>query len=178
MEQLRIGMVGCGAFGESHLLAFRAVPGAEVAAVYDTVREKAETAAREVGVPTVCDSLEELCGMEQLDAVDVVTTESNHLEPVLKALRVHKPVFVEKPMALDLRHCQEMIDAAEAPGQILMVGQILRFETKYALLKQELDAGRLGTVVSMHARRNYLKSGLQLYSRSIRRLRIPSTISI
>jgi UDP-N-acetylglucosamine 3-dehydrogenase len=84
---------------------------------------------------------------------------------VLRALDARKPVFLEKPMALDLSHCQQMIDAAEAAGQILMVGQILRFETKYALLKQEIDSGRLGRVVSMYARRNYLKSALAVYSR-------------
>jgi UDP-N-acetylglucosamine 3-dehydrogenase len=165
MERVRIGIVGCGAFGESHLLALRAIPGVEVAAVYDTVREKAESAARRFDVRMVCTGLNELCNMELLDAIDVVTTENSHLEPVLASLRARKPVFLEKPMALDLVHCQQMIDAAAATDQILMVGQILRFETKYALLKQEIDGGRLGRPISMYARRNYLKSALAVYSR-------------
>jgi UDP-N-acetylglucosamine 3-dehydrogenase len=165
MDRLQIGIVGCGAFGESHLLAFRAIPEAEVTAVYDTARDRAEAVARQFGVHTICASLDELCRIETLDAIDVVASEDNHLEPVLEALRARKPVFVEKPMALDLRHCQLMIEAADVADQILMVGQILRFETKYALLKQEIDSGRLGTVVSMYARRNYLKSALEHYSR-------------
>src|SRR5262245_51734296 len=134
MERLRIGIVGCGAFGESHLLALRAIPEAEVTAVCDTAREKAEAAARRFGVRTVCSGLDELCNMATVDAVDVVTTEDSHLAPVLGALRVRKPVFVEKPMAMDLIHCRQMMEAADAADQILMVGQILRFETKYAML--------------------------------------------
>jgi predicted dehydrogenase len=46
-----------------------------------------------------------------------------------------------------------------------MVGHILRFETKYAMLKEELASGRLGEVVSLHARRNRLKDLLPRYGR-------------
>lgn len=165
MDRLQIGVVGCGAFGTSHLQAFRAIPEAQVTAVYDISRAKAEAAAQQFDVRAVCTSLDELCGIETLDGVDVVASEDNHLEPVLKALRARKPVFVEKPMALDVRHCEQMIEAANATHQILMVGHILRFEAKYALLKQEIDSGRLGKVVSMYARRNYLKSALEHYTR-------------
>lgn len=157
--------MGCGAFGNSHLHAFRAIPEANVTAVYDVMLAKAEAAAQRFGVGQVCSSLDELCGMETLDAVDVVASEDNHLEPVLKALGARKSVFVEKPMALHLDHCEQMIEAANAANQILMVGHILRFETKYAMLKEEIDSGRLGRVVSIYARRNYLKAALEHYTR-------------
>jgi UDP-N-acetylglucosamine 3-dehydrogenase len=133
--------------------------------VYDIAQDRAEALARKHSVPKVCGSLDELCSMDAVDAVDVVTTEDNHLQPVLSALRAGKPVFVEKPMALDLDQCQQMIEAGDTADQILMVGQILRFETKYALLKQEIESSRLGKVVSMYARRNYLKEALAIYSR-------------
>ena len=59
-----------------------------------------------------------------------------------------------------------MIEASRSTGRFLMVGQILRFETKYAMLKDEVQAGRLGGVVSMHARRNRPKALLPLYGRT------------
>lgn len=165
VERVRIGVAGCGLFGESHLQAFRAVPAAEVVAVYDVVGERAVEAARAFGVPQVCSTLEELCRAE-VDAVDVVTPEETHLAPVLEAIRAGKHVFVEKPLATDLEQCGQMIDAAESAGRILMAGHILRFETKYVLLKQEIDSGRLGKIVSMHARRNRLKTLLERYGRT------------
>ena len=58
-----------------------------------------------------------------------------------------------------------MIEAARAAGRFLMVGHILRFEAKYAMLKEELASGRLGEVVSLHARRNRLKDLLPRYGR-------------
>jgi UDP-N-acetylglucosamine 3-dehydrogenase len=166
MEKVQIGLVGCGLFGESHLQAFRAVRAAQVTAVYDTDHERAQRMAQEFSIPIICNSLEEICDRPGLNAIDVVTPEDMHARPVTRALANGKHVFVEKPLALDLRQCEEMIAAAASAKRILMVGQILRFETKYAMLKDEIAAGRLGKVVSMHARRNRPKDLLPRYGRT------------
>lgn len=166
MDKVRIGLVGAGLFGESHLQAFRAVREARIAAVFDTNRERAEQRAREFGIERVCGSLDELCALPDLDAVDVVTPEDDHLEPVLKAFAAGKHVFLEKPMATSLADCRRMIDASQQAGRQFMVGHLLRCETKYAMIKDDLDAGRLGRLVSMHARRNRPKSLLPTYGRT------------
>lgn len=166
MEQTRIGLVGCGLFGRSHLMAYRAVQGAKVVAVFDAVRETAEDAARDFGIPHVCSSVEELCDNPAVQAVDVVTPESAHRLPAIAALERGKATFVEKPFAASLEDCDAMIQTAEKLNGLLMVGHILRFETRYALLKQEVDSGRLGKVITMYARRNRPKSLLGKYGRS------------
>jgi UDP-N-acetylglucosamine 3-dehydrogenase len=166
MGQVKIGLVGCGLFGQSHLSAFRGIRTGEVAAIYDTDQDLAEQMARKFGISQVCNSLEEICGLPELNAIDVVTPEHIHLESVSRALANGKHVFVEKPLALDLCHCEKMISAAASANRILMVGQLLRFETKYAMLKDEILAGRLGKVVSMHARRNRPKTLLPRYGRT------------
>jgi len=159
-------MIGCGLFGESHLQAYRAVPAADIRAVYDTDGIRAEEMARMFSVPRICGSLEELVGLPELDAVDVITPEERHLQPVLAAVAAGKHVFVEKPLATVLDECEQMIRAAEAAGKILMVGQIVRFETKAAMMKDEVAAGRLGKIISMHGRRNRPKSLLPRYGRT------------
>lgn len=165
MDKVQIGLIGCGLFGESHLQAFRAVRTAQVAAVFDTDRERAGRIAEEFNIPNICSSLAEICGCPELNAIDVVTPEHLHAGAVTLALAHGKNVFVEKPLALDLRQCQEMIATAASAKRILMVGHILRFETKYAMLKEEIAAGRLGKIVSMHARRNRPKDLLPRYGR-------------
>ena len=60
MEKVRIGLVGCGLFGESHLQAYRSVRTAEVVAVYDTDRDRAERMAHEFNISSVCNSLAEI----------------------------------------------------------------------------------------------------------------------
>jgi UDP-N-acetylglucosamine 3-dehydrogenase len=166
MDKARIGLIGAGLFGESHLQAFRAVRTAEIAAIYDTDTTRAQEMAREFGIPRVCNSLREICSLQDLHAIDVVTPEETHLEPVLRAFDAGKHVFVEKPLATDLAQCAQMIEASERTGRYLMAGHILRFETKYAMLRDEVAAGGLGRVVSMHARRNRLKTLLPRYGRT------------
>lgn len=166
MGKVQIGLVGCGLFGESHLQAFRTLRMAEISAVYDPDRERAERMAREFGISNICSSLEEICSRPELDAIDVVTPEHIHVDSVLQAISNGKHVFVEKPLALDLGQCEQMIAAAAAAKRILMVGHLLRFETKYAILKDEIAAGNMGKVVSMHARRNRPKSLLARYGRT------------
>lgn len=166
MKQVRIGLVGCGVFGEGHLRAFRAVPEARITALFDTDRTRAEQVAREFEVDRVCRSLEELCASPEVDAVDVVTPEHLHLDPVLCAFGHGKDVFVEKPLATDLDECARMINDAAARRRILMVGQIVRFEIRAAMLKEEVASGGLGKIVSMHARRNRLKTLLDRYARN------------
>ncbi|HEY5315883.1 MAG TPA: Gfo/Idh/MocA family oxidoreductase [Pirellulales bacterium] len=163
MEPIRIGMIGCGLFGESHLQAYRAIPTASVEAVYDVDHERAGELAAKFGVPTVCTSLDELCRLPRLRAIDVVTSESAHCQPVVQALHAGKDVFVEKPLATDLGQCDAMIAAADASGRFLMVGHVLRFETRYAMLREAIAAGRLGRIVSIHARRNRPREQLTRY---------------
>jgi len=166
MSRVSIGLVGCGLFGESHLQALRAVPAAEVGAVFDVDRERAGQIAAAFGIPRVCASLEEICALPDLQAIDVVTPEHLHVDPIQRAVAAGKHVFVEKPLATSLADCATIMEAARAAGRILMVGQILRFETKYAMLKDEIASGRLGGPVSMHARRNRPKSLLPRYGRT------------
>jgi predicted dehydrogenase len=166
LQDIRIGLIGCGLFGESHLQAYRAVSNAKVTAVFDVSRDRAAAMAAEFDISRVASSLEEVCADDNIDAIDVVTPEEMHREPVLTAIAHGKHVFVEKPLATDLNACRQMIDAAAAAHRILMVGQLVRFETKFAMLKEEVASGRLGNIVSMHARRNRLKSLLALYGRT------------
>jgi predicted dehydrogenase len=164
--KLRIGLVGCGAFGESHLTAIASIPFVEVTAVTDLDADRSRKLADRYGVSKIAKDFRELCALKDVDAVSVVTTEDQHLEPVLAALENGKHVFVEKPMATRLTDAEKMVGAARKAGLVLMPGHILRFETKYATVKEQLDSGRLGRVVSIYTRRNRPKWQGRIYKRT------------
>jgi predicted dehydrogenase len=163
---LSLGLVGAGLFGESHLQAFRALRNVRVTAVFDTDSNRARQRAAEFNIPRVCSSLEEICSLADVDAIDIVTPEDQHVLPALLAFDNKKHVFLEKPLATSVADCRRILDAARAAGVIFMVGHLLRFETKYAMIRDELASGKLGQVVSMHARRNRPKSLLPRYGRT------------
>ena len=166
LPKLRMGLVGCGAFGESHLLTLTGIPFVEVTVVTDVLSERARRLAERYKVASVSRDFRELCSREDVDAVSVVTTEDQHLEPVLAALEHNKHVFVEKPLATRLRDGERMLEAAGKADRILMPGHILRFETKYATVKEQISSGRLGRVVSIYARRNRPKWQGTIYKRT------------
>jgi UDP-N-acetylglucosamine 3-dehydrogenase len=164
--KVRIGLVGCGAFGRSHLATLAGIPFVEVLAVTDVIKQRALEAAERYKIPHVATDFLELCSLEDLDAVSVATTEDKHLEPVLAAIEQHKHVFVEKPMATRIEDAERMLVAARKANVILMPGHILRFETKYATVKEQLENGQLGRIVCVYGRRNRPKSQGCLYKRT------------
>ncbi len=166
LHKLRIGLIGCGAFGESHLATLAGISFAEVVAVTDTDLDRANNLASRYRVQKVAGDVEELCALEEVDAVHVVTTENQHLGPVLAALERGKHVFVEKPMATTVEDAEKMVAAARKAGRILMPGHVCRFETKYATVKEQLGAGRLGRVVAISARQNHSMALGTVYKRT------------
>ena len=166
MEKLRIGLIGCGAFGESHLATMVSIPFLQVVAVTDVIPERAQKLAGRYGVPRVLRDFRELCALSDVDAVSVATTEDQHLGPVLSALDQGKHVFVEKPMATCVSEAEKMMEAAKKAGLMLMPGHILRFETKYATVKEMLVSQPQGRVVFIYARRNRPKREGAIYNRT------------
>jgi UDP-N-acetylglucosamine 3-dehydrogenase len=148
------------------LTAIASIPFVEVTAVTDLDADRSRKVAQRYGVSRVAKDFRELCALKDVDAVSVVTTEDRHLDPVLAALENGKHVFVEKPMATRLSDAEKMLGAARKAGLTLMPGHILRFETKYATVKEQLDSGSLGKIVSIYTRRNRPKWQGRIYKRT------------
>ena len=166
MEKIKIGVIGCGLWGSNHIEAYRGLPHAEVVAVADTSSQRAEEVAKTFNIPRWFDNHEELCALKDLDAVSVVTPEAEHLKPVVTAAREGKHILVEKPVACTVSEVEAMIEAARKANVILMPGHILRFETRYAMIKEKLTNHELGAVVSIRARRNRTKQTRKDYARA------------
>jgi UDP-N-acetylglucosamine 3-dehydrogenase len=165
-RRVRIGVVGAGRWGAEHLETYRGLPNAELVAVADSFPGRAEQAAKTFGIPRWFTRYEDLCTLENVDAVSIVTPESDHLGPVLAAAKAGKHMLVEKPVAENAIDVQSMIDVARTAGVIFMPGHICRFEMRYALVKEKLERGELGKVVSIQARRNRTKENRRLYARA------------
>lgn len=112
-ERLRVGIVGLGV-GRGHAEAFRRLADRfELVAVCDVDVDKANAMAAALAVPRVCRDFAELCGLPDLDVVDICTPSFLHFEQTLQALAAGKHVIVEKPVAGSLREVDALI-AAEA----------------------------------------------------------------
>lgn len=157
MEKLRIGLVGCGGMGTRHLhglkeLADSPFANVELAALCDVSRDNAELAAREaeqlLGVrPPVFTDVEQMArDTPDLATVDVVTDPSVHHQVACQALELGLHVLVEKPMAITVRTCEMMVEAAARNGRVLSVAENFRRDPSARVVRHLLQTDEIGTV--------------------------------
>lgn len=147
-------MIGLGWFGEKHCEAVAALPNAELAAVCTRTPDRLAEVAGRFGVRRSYTDYRELLADPEVDSVSITTMWDQHAAPTLAAMAAGKHVMLEKPMASTVDDCRAIVDAAEASRGFLMVGHICRFNPRYAAAKAEIEAGAIGRVISMYARRN------------------------
>ena len=155
---VRWGVIGLGWFGEIHADTLADMPGIELAALCTRRRERLDELADRYKVARRYTDYRELLADPQVDAVSVTTHIDDHVEIALDALAAGKHVLLEKPMAPGVEDCNRIVDAARESKGLFMVGHICRFDSRVVLAKQAIDEGRLGRIISMHARRNLSKA--------------------
>ena len=93
----RIALIGTGNVAHMHARAMERIPGARLVGGFNRTREKAEAFAARYG-GRVYDSVDELLGDAEVDAVTVLTRMEDHVENAVAALRAGKHVLCEKPL--------------------------------------------------------------------------------
>ena len=153
----RIAVIGLGNMGLRHVRIVAGSDRAALSAVVDVNPTTLELATKEFGVPGY-GSLDELFEHETLDAAIICTPDGLHVEPSLECFDRGLPVLLEKPIATTMADAQVIAQAAEDAGLPLVVGHCLRYDAKYVLLKQRIDNGDLGEILSVTTRRQNRQS--------------------
>lgn len=150
-QTLRVGLVGAGGIGRTHLASYDRVREARIVAVTDINEEIARAAAQQVGADAFR-SVEEMLDRCELDAVDICTPPVAHLDAALPAIERGLHVLCEKPLAHHPDAARKMVQAAESKGVKLMTAFCHRFHPPIMALKRLIDAGELGEVVMFRNR--------------------------
>jgi len=147
---LRVAVVGMGPIGNLHAGIYRDCPSAELVGVCDIVKERADAAAKRLGVPAFYSAPEML---ERL-APDIcgVTTggyeySSDHYEPTMQALEAGCHVLGEKPISNEIAKAEEMVGLARRKGLCYGINLNHRFTPLAMKARQWIDEGRLGTLL-------------------------------
>ncbi|MGO8749032.1 MAG: Gfo/Idh/MocA family protein [Thermoguttaceae bacterium] len=156
-RSIRWGVIGLGWFGEVHAEVLASMPGIELAAVCTRRADRLKEVADRFQVPRRYTDYREMLADAEIDALSVVTHYYDHCQIAVDALAAGKNVFLEKPMAANVAECDQIVAAARAGRGRFMVGHICRFDPRVALAKEAIDEGRIGRIISMHARRNLSK---------------------
>jgi myo-inositol 2-dehydrogenase/D-chiro-inositol 1-dehydrogenase len=141
---IRFGLVGCGAWGSHHARVIAEGPSTRLVAIaeHDTSRQ-AEVAAQHPQATLVAD-YRELLAREDIDVVSVALPSDLHYDVGRAALDTGKHVLMEKPMALTLADCRDLVERARSKALHLAVAHQFRFSALWGKIKEMVDAGEIG----------------------------------
>lgn len=146
-KKLKFAIIGCGRIGTRH--AKHINNNGILAAVCDVDFEKAEVLAKEYDANSYKTVDEMLSQEKEVDLIAVCSPNGLHAKHTIQSLRSGFHVLCEKPMAIRVQDCGEMIKEAENANRRLMIVKQNRFNPPVAALKKVIDEGKLGEIYSV-----------------------------
>jgi myo-inositol 2-dehydrogenase/D-chiro-inositol 1-dehydrogenase len=142
--EMQFGLIGFGAWGSHHARAIAETAGAKLAAIADASEENRRLAQKEFPAAEVFADYRALLARPELQIVDIATPSFLHEEMAVAALNVGKHVILEKPMAVDERSCNAIVEAVRRNGKVLNVVHEFRVSVQWGAVKKFIAEGRLG----------------------------------
>ncbi|OFX15985.1 MAG: hypothetical protein A2Z18_07785 [Armatimonadetes bacterium RBG_16_58_9] len=146
-REIRAGLVGCGGIADMHFKAWANAPGAKVVAVCDVNEECAARASEVYGAQAYTD-LAQMLERSDIDAVDICTVSGLHAEQGMMALSAGKHAIIEKPIDIDIKKVDALIEMADKTGLVLACIFNNRFGPEIQKAKQLIDEGALGRLIA------------------------------
>lgn len=151
-DTVRVGVVGVG-IGNEHIKGYKQLRNAEVVALCDVNEERARQVAQNNELTDIqfYTDHREMLEKAGIDAVSVCVPNVLHRPIAVDSLNAGKHVLCEKPLAMNAREAQKIVEAAATNNRKCMVAQVLRFSPATRFLKQLVSNGELGNIYYAHA---------------------------
>ena len=147
----KIGLIGCGNRSKAIIGSLNNVPELEMAAFCDIVphkmQQRVQQNVKNGAKPKFVNSLGELLKMSELDAIFVITPNDTHRDIIIAAFEAGKHVWCEKPLAMTVAECNDILGAQARTGKLLQVGNQRRHSPAYKTLIDVVRTRPLGQVL-------------------------------
>ena len=151
-SKLKAAVIGVGSIGKHHARNYKELTTTDLVAIADIDEKLGKTLAKTYGAKYYKNH-QELLKKEKPDIVTISVPTKWHHTVALDAIAAGSNLLVEKPISATLQEAKELIEAAAKKGVKFTVGHIERFNPAVLKLKELIDKGKLGTLVSIMARR-------------------------
>lgn len=152
MQKLRVGVVGSGAMGKSHIRIYSELNNVDLVAVCDKNKEEIRNLKGKYHLSTY-NNVEDMLKNEKLDAVSVCVPTKYHKDIGLKFIDNNINVLIEKPLATNTIEAKEIVRKAENKKVKLLVGHIERFNPAVRELKKRIGNNELGKIYKVQCNR-------------------------
>ncbi len=152
MKKVKWGVIGCGGIADR-----RTIPGmmlaenAELVAVMDANGEAAARVKEKYGARYAFDKMEDLLALDEIEAVYIASPVFCHKEQALAAARAKKDILIEKPVGLSVAEAEEIAAFCKSEGVKLGVGFMMRFHAYHQKMRELVQSGKIGEVVSVRS---------------------------
>jgi predicted dehydrogenase len=150
MNQVRIGVIGCGYWGPNLIRNFVSLTNSEVEIVADTRLERLKHIKSLYPQVQITEDYHQLFSLN-LDAAVIATPPATHFAIAKDCLDNGLHTFVEKPMTLNSHDSEELVDLAERNLLTLMVGHTYEYNPAVQKVKEIIESGELGDIYYLHA---------------------------
>jgi predicted dehydrogenase len=144
-DKVKIGIVGVGQIGTSHVAKYQKLP-VEIVAIADASEEACQRVSQEYGIATTYTDFRKLLARDDIVAVDVCLHNNLHAPVTIAALQAGKNVYCEKPIAGSYVDGKAMVDMAKQTGRMLSIQLATLFSPETKAARRLIDEGHLGDV--------------------------------
>ena len=153
MDKVKVGQIGCGYWGPNLIRNFSQLGDCVLHTLCDSKEENLQYAWRNHPYVKTTKNYKELLKDAEIDAVIVATDARSHYGLAMEALCAEKHVFVEKPLAMSTKECEDLINLSDSRNLVLMVGHTFEYNAAVQKIKEYLKRGELGDVYYIYSQR-------------------------
>ncbi len=147
MKKIKVGIIGMGYIGESHIEAVRRIGFCELYAVADTNYELAKKKAEYYGIEKCYSSVEELLNDPEIDAVHNCTPNFLHLDINKEIIKSGKHLLSEKPLCMNYKEAEELVELKKKyPESVAAVNFNYRMNPMVQEMRSRISEGKIGDV--------------------------------
>ena len=150
-SKINVAVVGIGYWGKNLVRNFHEL--GALAMLCDGERSVEERCGNEYKSVRFCGDFSVVLSDPSISVIVLATPATTHYEMAKTALEAGKDVFVEKPLAIDVKQGEDLVNLAAAQHRVLMVGHILRYHPAILKLQQLIQDGALGQINYLYSNR-------------------------
>ena len=140
-DKVRIAVIGASGMAMAHMRGVVENKNSELAAICDIRPEVLNVAQNKYNAGYTTTDYRDIVKDPDIDGVVIVTPDQLHLEMTEAFLRAGKAVLCEKPMALNMKECEDMMRVEKETGNMLMIGQICRCTPAFIIAQNIVASG-------------------------------------
>lgn len=150
--EVKWGVIGCGGIADRRTLpGMMLCDNAELVAVMDANKAAAERCREKYSAKYAFDNIEELLAIDEIEAVYIASPVFCHKEQAMKAADAKKHILIEKPVGLTSKEAEKIAAYCESKGVKLGVGFMMRFHAYHQKMREIVQSGKIGEIVSARA---------------------------